>query len=119
MRVIKIIAVAGGVFILIAVVIFLMFYKRQNTAYVTVRNNSNAEIADVEILMEEGQPGQGIFVGRIVKGKDATIKLPRRSENSIKLTYKDSLNQRHFSEELYVTGGDAYIFHQHRIGHKN
>ncbi|MEK7310294.1 MAG: hypothetical protein AAB038_05700 [Planctomycetota bacterium] len=108
MRIIKIIAVVGGVFILIVVVIALLFYMRQHTAYITVRNNSNSEITNAEILMEEGQPGQGIFIGQIINGKDATIKLPHRSENSIKLTYKDSLNQRRFSEGVYVGGSGGY-----------
>ena len=113
MRIIKKIALMGTAFILIVVMVFLMVNIRLDRAFVTVRNSSNAEITDAEILMNAQKIGKGIFIGRVARGKEVTIRVDFKSghEGLAKLIYKDSLNQEHLSDEMYIaTGLGAHVF---------
>ena len=107
-----------GLVIIIAIG-FSYVYWQYNRALVTVQNNSGEQITNAEILLAFTNPGEGISIGTMANGREKTIKMHLKGENSVRLFYKDSLNKSHISNGEYMEGrGGYHIFFIINKSHK-
>ena len=92
------IIIAGGLYV----------YLRYNKALVTVENNSEEQITNVEVLLEYVDIGQGTPIGKMTSRAKETIRVYPNGENAVKISYKDSHGKQHISKEAYIEGKGGY-----------